>query len=73
MLYFSAGEIAWIIFRSWVARLLTIFLVATMPLMVGLFHTVLQDFLLVTLATLSLLLLLKSEGFQRRWMTWRWL
>lgn len=70
VLYFSAGEIAWIIFRSWVARLLTIVLVATMPLMVGLFHNVLQDFMLVTLATLSLLLLLKSEGFQRRWMTW---
>jgi 4-amino-4-deoxy-L-arabinose transferase-like glycosyltransferase len=70
VLYFSAGEIAWVLFRSWVARLLTIVLVATMPLMVGLFHNVLQDFLLVTLATLSLLLLLKSEGFQRRWMTW---
>jgi 4-amino-4-deoxy-L-arabinose transferase-like glycosyltransferase len=70
VLYFSAGEIAWIVFRNWVARLLAIFLVATMPLMVGLFHNVLQDFLLVTLATLSLLLLLKSEGFQRRWMTW---
>jgi len=70
VLYFCAGEIAWIIFRSWVARLLTIVLVATMPLMVGLFHNALQDFMLVTLATLSLLLLLKSEGFQRRWMTW---
>lgn len=68
--YFAAGEIAWIIFRTWVARLLTIFLVATMPLLVGLFHNVLQDFLLVTLTTLSLLLLLKSEGFHHRWMTW---
>jgi 4-amino-4-deoxy-L-arabinose transferase-like glycosyltransferase len=70
VLYFSAGEIAWIVFRNWIARLMTIALVATMPLMVGLFHNILQDFLLVTLTTLSMLLLLKSEGFQRRWMTW---
>jgi 4-amino-4-deoxy-L-arabinose transferase-like glycosyltransferase len=70
LLYFAAGEIAWIAFRSWSARLLTIVLVATMPLMVGLFHNALQDFLLVTLATVSLLLLLESKGFQRRWTTW---
>jgi 4-amino-4-deoxy-L-arabinose transferase-like glycosyltransferase len=69
VLYFAAGEIAWIVFRNWAARLLTIVLVAAMPLMVGLFHNVLQDFLLVTLTTLSLLLLLKSEGFRRRGMT----
>jgi 4-amino-4-deoxy-L-arabinose transferase-like glycosyltransferase len=70
VLYFAAGEIAWIVFKSWSARLLTIVLVATMPLMVGLLHNALQDFLLVTLATLSLLLLLESEGLQRRWTTW---
>lgn len=69
VLYVAAGEIAWTLFRSWRARLLTIVLVATMPLLVGLFHNVLQDFLLVTLVTVSLLLLLKSEGFQRRGMT----
>ena len=69
VLYFAAGEIAWTLFRNWIARLLTIALVATMPLLVGLFHNVLQDFLLVTLTTVSLLLLLKSEGFQRRGMT----
>lgn len=70
VLYFSCGQIAWIVFRRWQARLLTIVLVAAMPLMVGLFHNVLVDFLLVTLAALSLLLLLQSEGFQRRWTTW---
>jgi len=66
VLYFAAGEIAYVVFRNWAARLLAIALVAMTPLLVGLFHTVLQDFLLVTLTTLSLLLLLKSEGFQRR-------
>lgn len=66
VLYFCAGEIAWTIFRRWQARLLTILLVAATPILVGLYHNVLQDFLLVTLAVLSLLLLLKSEGFQRR-------
>ena len=69
ILFFSAGEIAYIVFRSWKARLLAIVLVATMPLVVGLSHTVLQDFLLVTLATVSLLLLLKTEGFRRRGMS----
>jgi 4-amino-4-deoxy-L-arabinose transferase-like glycosyltransferase len=67
VLYLAAGQIAWLVFRSWVARLLTILLVATMPLMVGLFHNVFQDFLLTTLATLSILLLLYSDRFQRRW------
>jgi 4-amino-4-deoxy-L-arabinose transferase-like glycosyltransferase len=66
LLYFSAGEIAWILFRKRFARLLTIVLAGTTPIVVGLFHNVLQDFLLVTLATVSILLLLKSEGFQRR-------
>jgi len=66
ILYVSAGQIAWIVFRDWRARLLAIVLVATMPLMVGLYHNVLQDFLLVSMATLSILLLLMSERFQRR-------
>ncbi|MFL5898117.1 MAG: hypothetical protein ACJ76D_06585 [Solirubrobacterales bacterium] len=70
ILYLAAGEIAYILFRSGFARLLTIFLVATTPILVGLLHNVLQDYLLVTLTTLSLLLLLKSEGFRRRWITW---
>ena len=52
------------LFRNWRARLLTILLVATMPLMVGLLHQDLQDFPLTTLATLSLLLLLKSDLFR---------
>lgn len=66
VLYLSAGQIAMHLFRSWQARLLTILLVATMPLMVGLFHNNLQDFPLATFTALSLLLLLKSELFQRR-------
>jgi 4-amino-4-deoxy-L-arabinose transferase-like glycosyltransferase len=70
VLYLAAGEIAYTMFRNNLARLLTIFLVATTPILVGLFHNVLQDFLLVALTTLSLLLLLKSEGFRRRWTTW---
>jgi Dolichyl-phosphate-mannose-protein mannosyltransferase len=69
VLFFSAGQIAWIVFRSWRARLLAIVLVATMPLVVGLLHNVLQDFLLITLATLSLLLLLETRGFTRRGMS----
>src|SRR5882757_1009342 len=69
VLFFCAGEISWTVFRSWFARLLTILLVGLMPLMIGLFHNVLQDFLLITLATVSIMFLLKSEGFQRRWMT----
>lgn len=67
LLYLAAGQIAWLVFRSWVARLLTILLVATMPLMVGLLHNVFQDFLLTTLTTISVLLLLYSDCFQRRW------
>ena len=50
------------------ARLLTILLVAAMPLLVGLYHNVFQDFLLTTLATVAILLLLSSERFQRRWL-----
>jgi 4-amino-4-deoxy-L-arabinose transferase-like glycosyltransferase len=70
ILYLAAGQIAYIFFRSGFARLLAIFLVATTPILVGLLHNVLQDFLLVTLTTLSLLLLLESDGFRRRWITW---
>jgi hypothetical protein len=68
-LYVSAGQIAWIVFRNWVARLLTIFLVAMMPLLVGLNHEVLQDFTLATLATVSVLLLLMSDRFRNLWLT----
>jgi 4-amino-4-deoxy-L-arabinose transferase-like glycosyltransferase len=70
ILYFCAGEIAWTIFRSSYARYLTMFLVAAMPIMVGLDHNVLQEFTLTALATLSLLLLLRSDRFERRWATW---
>jgi 4-amino-4-deoxy-L-arabinose transferase-like glycosyltransferase len=66
VLYLAAGQIAWIVFRSGVARLLAILFVATMPILVGLYHNILQDFLLVTVATVAVLLLLLSEGFNRR-------
>lgn len=67
VLYLAAGQIAWLVFRSWVARLLTILLVATMPLLTGLYHNVFQDFLLATLATVSILLLLYSDRLRHRW------
>ena len=66
ILYLAAGQIAWIIFRSGTARLLAIAFVATMPLLVGLHHEILQDYLLVTLTTVSVLLLLLGERFQKR-------
>jgi 4-amino-4-deoxy-L-arabinose transferase-like glycosyltransferase len=68
-LYLGAGEIAMTIFRNWRARLLAIGLTAFTPLMVGLFHNVLVDFTLVTLTTLSIAFLLKSDLFARRGMT----
>ncbi len=70
VLYFCAGEIAWTIFRRPFARYLSMFLVAAMPILIGLFHNVLQEFTVTALAALSLLLLLRSDLFQRRWMTW---
>ena len=66
VLYTAVGQIAWIVFRNWTARLLAILLVASMPLMVGLYHDVLQDFLLVTLTAVSILLLLLTEQFDNR-------
>jgi 4-amino-4-deoxy-L-arabinose transferase-like glycosyltransferase len=65
LLYLAVGQIAWLLFRSWVARLLAIGLVATMPLIVGLGHEILVDYLLVTLTAVSLWLLLLSDGFRR--------
>lgn len=70
VLYFCAGEIAWTVFRNAFARYLTMFLVAATPILIGLFHNVLQEFALTTLATVSLLLLLRSDLFQHRWTTW---
>ncbi len=67
-LYFCVGEIAWEMFRRRQARVLAMLLAAGTPIIVGLSHFVLQDFLLVTFATASVLLLWKSEGFQRRGM-----
>ena len=66
ILYLAAGQIAWIIFRNGTARLLAIAFVATTPLLVGLHHEILQDYLLVTLTTVSVLLLLLGERFQKR-------
>lgn len=67
VLYLATGQVAWIIFRNGAARLLAIVFVATMPLIVGLQHEQLQDFLLLTLTTVSVLLLLMGEGFTKRW------
>jgi hypothetical protein len=66
ILFLSTGEVAYAILRNPRARLLAILLVSTMPLVVGLDHNVLQDFLLMTLATVSILLLLKTDLFRRR-------
>jgi 4-amino-4-deoxy-L-arabinose transferase-like glycosyltransferase len=67
-LYFCVGEIAWEMFKKWQAKVLAMVIAAGTPIVVGLSHFVLQDFLLVTFATASVLLLWKSEGFQRRGM-----
>lgn len=69
ILYLSAGQIAMHLFGDWRARLLTILMVATMPVMVGLYHNVLQDFPLTVIATASLLLMLKTDRFQHRGMS----
>ncbi len=69
ILYLSAGQVAMRIFGNWIARLLAILLVATLPLLVGLYHNTLQDFALATFATLAVLLLLESNLFQRRGVT----
>jgi 4-amino-4-deoxy-L-arabinose transferase-like glycosyltransferase len=46
---------------------LAMVLTATMPLLVGLSHEVLQDFLVVTLTTVTALLILRTKSFERRW------
>jgi 4-amino-4-deoxy-L-arabinose transferase-like glycosyltransferase len=48
------------------ARLLAIILLAPMPLVVMMSHTALQDFLLLTLATWCVLLLLRTRQFKKR-------
>jgi 4-amino-4-deoxy-L-arabinose transferase-like glycosyltransferase len=63
ILVVSSGEIAASIFGSR-ARLLSMFLVATTPIIVGLSHEVLQDFLLTTVVAVAVLCLLKA-----RWLT----
>ena len=66
VLYLVSGEIALTIFRSTWARLLTIVLMAGTPIVVGLQHEVLQDFLLMTLASVAVLCMLRSDVFLRR-------
>lgn len=66
VLYLTAGEIALTIFRSAAARLLTIVLVAGTPIVVGLQHEPLQDFLLITLASVAVLCMLRSDVFLHR-------
>jgi 4-amino-4-deoxy-L-arabinose transferase-like glycosyltransferase len=52
--------------RGHKARLLTMVIIAPMPELVWLSHTVLEDFLLATLTTLAVWVLLKTEQFERR-------
>ncbi len=47
------------------ARWLTVLLAAPLPILVSLSHTTLQDFLLATLSTLSVWLLLRTKRFSR--------
>jgi 4-amino-4-deoxy-L-arabinose transferase-like glycosyltransferase len=48
------------------AGLLAMVLAATMPLLVGLSHEVLQDFLVATLTTLTIHVMLRTHWFERR-------
>jgi len=65
VLLLSSGAVARHFFDDR-ARLLTIAFLAPMPLIVSLAHQVLQDFLLVTLTTVAVLLLLRTGGFMNR-------
>ena len=69
VLLVSVGAIAGDLFHDRRARLLAIVFTATMPLMVGLSHEVLQDFLLVTISTLTVALVIKSRLFSRPFVT----
>jgi len=62
VLLLSAGAVAKELFDDR-ARLLAIAILASMPLVMALSHTVLQDFLLLTLTTLGVLLLIRSRRF----------
>jgi 4-amino-4-deoxy-L-arabinose transferase-like glycosyltransferase len=64
VLLLSVAEIGRILFDRRVG-LLAMFLTGAIPLLIGLSHEALQDFLLATLATLAILLLLLSRGFER--------
>jgi 4-amino-4-deoxy-L-arabinose transferase-like glycosyltransferase len=63
VLLLSVAEIGRILFDRRVG-LLAMFLTAAVPLMIGLSHEALQDFLLATLATLAIVLLLRSRAFE---------
>ena len=67
VLYVAAGEVAWRLTRSWRVRLLAIVLVAGTPILVGLQHDTLVDFLLAALAALSVWGLVGSDHLLRRW------
>ena len=62
VLLLSAGAVAKELFDDR-ARLLAIAVLAPMPLVVTLSHNVLQDFLVLTLTTLAVLLLVRSRRF----------
>lgn len=48
------------------AGIVAMVLAATMPTLIGLSHEVLQDFMVATLTTLSILLMLRTREFERR-------
>jgi hypothetical protein len=64
ILLLSAGDIARHFFGHR-GRLLAIVLLAPMPAVVSVSHSVLQEFLLCTLSTVMVMLLLRSRGFSR--------
>jgi len=68
LLFLSGGEISYMLFRKDRARVYTIGILATMPLIVGLYHEQLVDFLLMTLVTLSVFVVLKCvDSASQRW------
>jgi 4-amino-4-deoxy-L-arabinose transferase-like glycosyltransferase len=64
VLLLSAGQIAKELFNDQ-ARLLAMVLIAPMPIVSNLSHIVLQDFLLLTLSTVAVLLVLRTRHLER--------
>ena len=62
----TTGLISLELFSNRRAQQLTIVAAGTMPLLVGLSHEILQDFLLLTLTTIAVWLMLRSNFFNKR-------